>query len=1280
MTGSTTYLKNILILAAGLLMMTVPLMSQNRDARKILWTAALRFEQAIYPGDEDSLPVYSERLPWIGRPDEQPKIVLQNTRFELATGDPEWLRQLALKVTNTELTVRTSLQTERNKYFVRYSMVPLRRNPSTGQIERLVEFVPEIQKLQGTSDTLKTGKIVHQYTSRSVLADGTWYKIRVSRSGIHKLTYADLKKIGIQDPAKVRVFGNGGKQLPYSSGLERPDDLLENQIYMEKGSDSLFNEGDYILFYGQGSTTWKYDAIQKIFVHRLHLYSDYSYYFLTEDLGPGRRVTSLPASGLVPQVTVNEYDAYDFREKDSLNLIKSGRLWCWKYFNDNAPTCGFDFSFPGQVAAEPVLVTASLWARSPKTSPNSVFYIKNGDTRFEAVGLAGVYTTNSEALYASSAISNSKFTPGTESFRINFQFINSNPSGEGWLDYLILNTRCAIKLSDGQLAFRDSRQTGAGKVVKYRIDGATSANRIWDITDITNVSQITAQASGSGLEFTAAADQLKEYVVFDPNSASLYVPDFTGEGLGLLPNQNLHGIACPDMVILVQDDLRSYAQQLADLHTDHEGLNTLLVSPDQIYNEFSSGMKDVTAIRDFLKMFYDRSAGTSLKLKYFLIFGDGSYDNKSMPDETTTYLPTYQSLESLYPTSSYVTDDFFGLLDTGEDLEPGLLDVGIGRLPVTTETEAAIMLDKIKQYYSSSALGDWRNLICFIGDDEDGNSHMRDANTLADKLGSEYPAFNIDKIFLDAYQQVSLPGGDRYPEVSQAISDRMKKGALIMNYLGHGSEVGLAHENIVTLSDIQNWKNPDHFPLFITATCEFSRFDDYEKTSAGELVILNADGGGIALLSTTRLVYSSPNFILNREFYNYAFTLDNQGNRLALGDVMRLTKNAVGEEQNKLSFTLLGDPALILSYPELGIRMTEINGQPVAEFSDTLKALSITTVKGHITDLQGVKLNDFNGVVIPAVYDKEITQTNLANDGGAIMEFTVRNNILFKGKASVKNGDFSFSFPVPRDIAYEVGTGKFSFYGKNDVSDVCGVDQSIRIGGSEGISTNDQTGPEVGVFMNDTTFVSGGITGENPTLVIRITDSSGVNTTGNGIGHDITATIDDNQQSSIVLNDYYESDLDQYHSGSISYPLSNLAAGNHTVKVKVWDIVNNSTETQIDFTVHSSDELVLEHVLNYPNPFTTKTDFYFEHNQGDQALDVLIQIFTVGGKLVKSFEFLTVDQTQVQPGSFRVGPVSWDGLDDYGDRIGRGTYFYRVKVRTADGKTKEAFQKLVILK
>jgi hypothetical protein len=516
--------------------------------------------------------------------------------------------------------------------------------------------------------------------------------------------------------------------------------------------------------------------------------------------------------------------------------------------------------------------------------------------------------------------------------------------------------------------------------------------------------------------------------------------------------------------------------------------------------------------------------------------------------------------------------------------------------------------------------------------------------------------------------------------VNRAIGDRMKKGALIMNYLGHGSERGLAHEQILTTADIKNWENPERLPLFMTATCEFSRFDDPTLVSAGEWVLLNPSGGGIALFTTTRLVYSSPNFVLNREFYNYAFNRDENGKRLALGDIMRLTKNAVGEEQNKLNFTLLGDPALVMSYPEYGITMTTINGKPVGEFRDTLKALDKARIGGYVNDLQGNKLTNFSGVVLPTVYDKEVAMTNLANDGGPVMEFVVRNSILFRGKASVKNGEFMFDFIVPKDISYRIGTGKLSFYGNSSDIDANGVNQSVLIGGASNSTITDKEGPKLDLFMNDTTFVSGGITNGNPVLLARIRDDSGVNTTSNGIGHDITAILDGNQQNPIVLNDYYESDLDQYRSGSLKYPISKLEPGEHTLKMKVWDILNNSSETEISFTVKESTELVIDHVLNYPNPFTTHTDFYFEHNQGQQSLDVLLQVYTLSGKLVRSFEFLSADQTQINPGSFRVGPIAWDGLDDFGDRIGRGTYFYRVKIKTADGRSKEAYQKLVILK
>jgi hypothetical protein len=1271
--------KNIVLLTVFSVISFSISFGQTEQLRQINWMSAVQFDRAIYPDGAGTLPSFSERLPWLGNPVSHPAVRLINQKYEnVDISDKDWLK-LEHNSIPESIVVKASLQIERKKTFIVYTFVPFRKNPTTGKVERLVSFFPEILSKESKETEPLRKSLNRLYATQSVLGSGKWYKIQISNSGIHKLTFADLKRIGLQNPENLRIYGNGGTQLPFDSSLERQDDLVENPVYFEKGSDGQFGEGDFIVFYAQGPTTWKYDPVKKRFNHKIHQYSDFTYYFLTEDLGSGKRITGLGLNSQTPQSIINSYHAFDYREKDSLNLIKSGRQWCWTHFA-SVLNHGFSFNFPHLVPEEPVQITTALWARSPRTSMNSKFSLLNGETRFETVELAGVHTDNYEALYASSAITNSTFVPASESFRVNYQFIPGNPASEGWLDYITLNARCNLIFDGGQLSFRDTRETGIGKTVKFQIEQASVNHLVWDVTELANIKQHTVTAYHSGIEFIASADNIKEYIVFDPQSASIPVPIFTGEGLGLIPNQNLHQMECPDMIILVHDDLKTYAQQLAEFHMNNDGITTQLVSPDQVYNEFSSGMTDATAIRDFLKMFYDRSESGSFRLRYFLFFGDGSYDNKKTIKEFRTCLPTYQSLESLYPTSSYVTDDFFGLLDTGEDIEAGLLEIGIGRFPVISETEASVMLDKIDRYHASTALGDWRNLVCFIGDDEDGNTHMRDANTLADMLKVEYPAFNIDKIFLDAYQQVTLPTGDRYPEVNRAIGDRLKKGAVIMNYLGHGSERGLAHEEIITQGDIKNWINPEKLPLFMTATCEFSRFDDPSFVSGGEWVLLNPDGGGIALFSTTRLVYSSPNFVLNREFYNYAFTRDERGKRLTLGDIMRLTKNAVGDELNKLNFTLLGDPALTLSYPEYGITMTGINGTPVGEFRDTLKALSTASISGYVNDLKGNKLTDFSGVVIPTVFDKEITMTNLANDGGPIMEFDVRNSILFRGKVSVKNGDFSFNFIVPKDISYQVGTGKLSFYGNSDMIDASGVNLGVLIGASSQLAIVDKEGPNLDLFMNDTTFVSGGLTNESPTLLARIKDDSGVNTTSNGIGHDITAILDGNQQNPIVLNDYYESDLDQYRSGSLKYPLSKLEPGEHSLKIKVWDILNNSSETEISFMVKSSDKLVIDHVLNYPNPFTSHTDFYFEHNQGQQTLDVLLQVYTISGKLVKSFEFLSADQNAVKAGSFRVGPIPWDGLDDFGDKIGKGTYFYRVKVKTADGKSNEAFQKLVILK
>jgi len=1250
--------------------------SVDKDNNSVQRPAMLRFERASYKLETGSLPVYSERLLLNSSPESQkPSVRLISSVYEPL---PESQKALVSQNIESTLSINSWVQTERNTNYLRYEFVPIRRNPQTGIIERLVSFQPEIIWENNPEENLRKSAESTSYAEQSVLASGLWYKISVTQTGIHRILYEDLLSFGFENPENIRVFGNGGQQLPFDSSLPRPDDLTENPIFIYKGNDGIFNDGDYVLFYAEGPIHWTYNSYYKMFVHRMHQYSDEVFYFLTTDVGTGKKVQPVQAVTQTANKNISEYDFYTFREKDSLNLLHSGRLWCWKHFSIRT-NWDFNITLENKITDAPVELLSSLWVRSSNTSPASKFYVEIDGQSVFSMEFPGVNTSNYEALFAATSTRKTEIITNKDAFSLAYQFAQSNPAAQGWLDYFDINTVSQLQYNNQALQFRSLESVGENSITDFTIANAHDGLLLWDVTDIGEVFSIGHSSSANSIRFKRETGELREFLLFDPLDESIPSPQSEGGFLGSIQNQDLHGLPVPDMVILVQDELRDYAQEIADIHLENDQLESLLVSPTQIYNEFSSGIQDVSAIRDFLRMLYKKGSDSD-KFKYLLLFGDGSFDNKSTHFDPglKNCLPTFQSYESLYPTSSFVTDDFFGLLDYGENLESGLLDLGIGRFPVLSPDDASIIVDKIKHYTSKETLGDWRNLLCFIGDDEDGNRHMRDANTLTEIVDSRYPTFNVDKIFLDAYQQIVTATGETYPEVNRAINDRIKKGALIMNYLGHGSEKGLAHENILSISDIRSWDNYDKLPLFMTATCEFSRFDD-ENISAGEWIFLNPNGGGIGLFTTTRLVYSSPNFRLNREFYDYIFE-HNENGKYRFGDILRLTKNAVGSELNKLNFTLLGDPAMSLNYPEYSIKMTRINEHAVESFADTLKALSEVEVEGYMADLSGNKLSDYEGIVYPTVYDKKVTLTNLANDGGPLMEFGIQKNILFRGKSSIENGHFKFSFLVPKDIGYNVGTGKFSFYGTNGETDASGVNLQINIGGSSDSVFSDVSGPEVKLFMNDTSFVYGGITNEDPVFLAKVHDLQGINTTGNGIGHDITAIIDDNKQDIIVLNDYYESDLDNYQAGTIRYPINDLEPGTHTINLKVWDNLNNSSQSDIQFEVNSSAQLILRNLLNYPNPFTTHTDFYFEHNQAGIPLDALIQIYTVSGRLVKSFEFIESEGTQLDAGKFRVGPVSWDGLDQYGDKIGRGTYIYRVKIRTQDGaRTQEAFQKLVKL-
>jgi hypothetical protein len=1193
------------------------------------------------------------------------EVELKNPVFQ--SFDPEELREMTeINELPEDIQIRQSYATLRKEAHLQVSISPVRRNAASGVVEVLSSF--SLQLIPKPVDK-KSGNGFNQFhAEQSLLSSGTWIKIKIEDDGIYRLSYEELIGMGLGDPASVRLYGYGEGMLPLDNMTPRYDDLRENAIYMEKGSDDKFGPNDFILFHGRSPHIWKYDEQTKFFQREIHAYSDYNYYFLTSDLGSGKQITDTLVPAGSPDLTVSTFDEHIHYELDDINVIKSGREWYGEHFDINTNQT-FPFSIPGLVMDDPLRMKVSVIARA---TDETSYQIYADQQSLGTIKLAGTSFTYS-APFARAASDTFAFITSSSDISINLRYLKNAPSAEGWLNFISLNARRDLDFSNDFLYFRDSRSVSQGQVCEFSLSGASSSTRVWDVTNPTDVKGISGILNGNTFLFKTETSLMREFVAFDM-SGSFLKPEYEGDDVGIISNQNLHALRAKNYVVISHPDFLSQARQLAAYRHDNDGLDTVVVTPGQIYNEFSSGTPDVSAIRDFLKMLYDRAGIEDEIPKYVLLFGDGSYDNKGTGINNTNFIPTYQSLNSISQTGSFVTDDFFGLLDDDEGGSSGMVDIGIGRFPVSTLEEATNLLNKTISYDRDDRMGDWRNSICFIGDDEDGNLHMRQADELAQYVESQYPDFTIGKIYLDAYSQVSTPSGARYPDVNEALNQRISKGALIINYTGHGGATGLAHERILTIDDVVSWDNAEKLPLFMTATCEFSRFDEYESTSAGEMVLLNPQGGGIALLTTTRLVYAGPNHELNERFYEYVFEKNASNENHRLGDIIRLTKNASTGGINKRNFTLLGDPAIMLAYPKNKVRVTSINGRPVSGSLDTLKALSRVTVSGLVENQQGTLMSEFNGILYPAVYDKNSSITTLSNDGNPSFQFSLRNRLLYKGKATVNNGIFNFSFIVPKDIAYNYGYGKFSFYSSGSKEDASGSFDQVTIGGSADSVNIDTEGPVISLYMNDQNFVFGGMTDSSPELLVFASDSNGVNTIGSGIGHDITAILDQDASSTIVLNDYYEADTDSYQSGKVRYPLNGLEAGNHSLKVKVWDVYNNSSEEVLEFIVNTENELVLSHVLNYPNPFTTHTQFFFEHNQADQDLYVLIHVFTVTGKLVKTIE------KQVPSSGYRTSPIDWDGLDDFGSRIGRGVYIYRVKVRSALGHVAEKYEKLVILR
>ena len=1120
----------------------------------------------------------------------------------------------------------------------------------------------------------------------SVLASGDFYKFQVDKTGVYKIDRSFLSSLGMDvssiDPKKLKIYGHGGAMLPMVNSDNQYYDPPQVPIKVVGEEDGNFDGEDYILFYGIGTTgNWNEESRTN-----LNLYDDNSYYYITADGSDGNRINNYQEPSGNANLQITTFTDRDFYEVDETNIGKVGRTWFGDQF-DVRNQRSYDFNFPNIVQGSEMEVIVHAAAAS-ETSTSMRIEV-NGTTE----GTLNFGTLGTD-IFARDAIDTLNIPAPTNSddVEINLRYLNNgNPASIGYLDYINITVERNLIAAEKQLIFSNKETANQSGIGEYQLQNTQNISEVWDITNPYQISRIENNQQNN-LNFKANLGEIKKFIaISDLDFYSPIKPKNTK-----VDNINLKGSVFRnsngefqdvDYIIVTPKEFANQASRIAQLRKDKDDLNTKVVLDEDIYTEFSSGKQDISAIRNFVKYVYDNASSPDKRLKYLLLLGNASIDYKDRLPGNNNIIPTFESLDS-YSLRHVSTgsDDFFGMMDPEEGLleSSEKLDIAVGRIPADNPQMAKDMVDKIIDYADQKSFGPWRNNFILISDDADdatsgGAGLQFSLDALGDQISDNKPFINVKKIHSDAYEQVYTSGGQRYPEVNKAISENIEVGATVVNYFGHGGEEGLASEFIVTRDDIKGWKNKDRYNVFVTVTCEFTRFDNPLRVSPGELSLINNQGGSVALVSTTRTIPVTTGTQFNNQITPYLFNYNDEGYSVA--EAVRRAKNNISASSRRVVF-FFGDPAMQLALPKPEIKLTAINDKPIAQPQDTLKALSKVKISGEVVSENGSLINNYNGSLTASVFDKPIERSTLGNDGATdnngeliIMDFKTLGNVIFRGKASVKNGKFDFEFVVPKDIKMPVDKGRISFYSQQNgvLQDNKGYNNDILVGDINKDAPEDNEGPEIQLYMNDENFVSGGMTDSSPMILAKLADENGINTTS-GIGHDIIAYIDGDETNPIVLNDYYEAEEDDYTQGKVSYNMHDLEKGPHTLTFKAWDVYNNSSTAELQFVVTEEDNLKIEKVLNYPNPFHDYTEFWFNHNRPYEPLEAQVQVFTVSGKLVWS------KSEVVNTEGFLSRDITWDGKDDFGSAIGKGVYVYKLSVRsTLTNQKVEKYEKLVIL-
>jgi len=1157
--------------------------------------------------------------------------------------------------------------------------------------------------------------------SDSPLSVGVWYKIPIRNNNIYKLDTKYLNELGINveniDPRTIQIWGSDGFQLPELNSETRPS-FSQIPIIVEGESDGSFDASDRVLFYG--NSPHQVIRNQDKYVHSIHPYSDVKYVYLTIANQNGLRL--VPSNtNLTPSSTVTTFTEFLWKDEELTkpeDKFKSGRYWLGQSIpstQSNIPISIFRDTLAGVQSNLNVTVSARLYARSEALT---TFDIDLNNTDVDQRSIFSLSSTDSGKGYngnegsAASAYNINEDVSVSVSngiLDLTATITHRQQNSIAFVDWVRLSFERELIAESNRLLFYTENNTDPQQEVTYSLQGFDADPYILDITN---------PSSPILLQHTSAGDNYLVDYFQNTGRTIIAQSTFPSPELGEPINpQNLTGLSSyPDYIIVTSEDLKDQALELAQ-YRQEKGLTPVVVTQTEILNEFSSGAKDPTAIRDYIKFLWDRAQNADEKApEYLVLFGDTSYDTKDIIENAlTNHVLTYQSEQSTVRATgsgggTFGTDDFFGYMDDNEgDIGGGntsnsfLMDLGIGRITAQTSTEASNFIDKIKRYEAQSNAGEWQNLFTFAADDDfpevntNRDIHTVNADVSAEMMSLNEPGIRLNKVYEFSYPVEITGAGRQIPEATEDFIGAVNNGTLVLNYSGHGNEQTLSDEELFLSEYIPGLTNTDKLCVLVTATCQFGRYDDTSDQSGAERFVSANNGGGIASFTTTRVVYtnsspsSSNNFGLNLALSQRMSERKSDGNPKRLGDIMRETKNSVigngtsrvGASTNSKKFVLIGDPATIFKLPSRKAAVTTINGIDVLnqDTTITIRALDQVTLAGIIENGSNQIDNSYSGQAVLSVFDAKRSISLPEREWNCVLNgdctYQVETDLLFKGKVTVENGQFSQTFIVPKDISTSSENGRVVLYVQGSSSYAGGAYTNINFDGINPEAVNDGSGPEMNIYLNDEKFVNGNLVSDSPKLIVELKDNSGINTTGTGVGHEIIATIDTKPKQTFILNEFYEGNLNDFTGGRIEYPLDQLPEGSYTLKVRAWDVHNNPNEKEIFFEVAPKNELSVRNIYNYPNPMNSKTQFTFEHNQPGNPLDVSIKIYTLSGKPVQYIK----QESLITSNSY--ANIPWNGRDRDNDRLGNGTYIYvlRVTAETPEGKQSiEKIEKLVIIR